>query len=93
MGIAMTRALPFIVCCLCTIAPSLDHGQPVPWVIQSRLPDSKREPATPALFADFEHDGRMHLVVTDCAYSTPPRFGEDRSITGIYVAENGKNNK
>jgi len=64
-----------------------DHGQPVPWVIQSRLPANKREPATPALFADFEHDGRMRLVVTDCSYSTPPRFGEDRSITGIYVAE------
>lgn len=65
-----------------------DHGQPVPWVIHSGMPGAKREPATPALFADIEHDGRMHLVVTDCEYSIPPRFGEDRSITGIYVAEN-----
>jgi len=65
-----------------------DHGQPVPWVIQSRMPADRREPATPAIFADLEHDGRLHLVVTDCSYSTPPRFGEDRSITGIYVAEN-----
>lgn len=65
-----------------------DHGQPVPWVIQSRMPAGKREPATPAIFADVEHDGRMHLVVTDCSYSSPPRLGEDRSITGVYLAEN-----
>lgn len=65
-----------------------DHGRPVPWVIQTRMPVGKREPAIPALFADLEHDGRMRLVVTDCSYSSPPRFGEDRSITGIYLAEN-----
>jgi hypothetical protein len=65
-----------------------DHGLPVPWVIQSRMPAWKREPTTPAIFADPEHEGRMHLVVTDCSYSSPPRFGEDRTITGIYVAEN-----
>ena len=29
----------------------------------------------------------MQLVVTDCSYSSPPRFGVDRSITGIYVPE------
>jgi hypothetical protein len=65
-----------------------DHGQPVPWVIRSRKPAGKREPVTPAIFADLEHEGRMHLIVTDCSYSSPPRVGEDRSITGIYVAEN-----
>ena len=65
-----------------------DQGQPVPWVIKSRMPARNRTPATPAIFADLEHDGRMHLVVTTCSYSSPPRFGEDRSIRGVYVAEN-----
>jgi hypothetical protein len=65
-----------------------DHGQPVPWVIKSHMPAGNRTPATPAIFADLGQDGPMHLVVTDCSYSSPPRFGEDRSITGIYVAEN-----
>ncbi|MDP9114124.1 MAG: hypothetical protein M3O20_10640 [Acidobacteriota bacterium] len=65
-----------------------DRGQPVPWVVQTRLPKSNQTHAMPAIFADLEHDGRMRLVATDCSYSTPPRFGEDRSITGIYVAEN-----
>jgi hypothetical protein len=64
------------------------HGQPVPWVIKSRMPAGNRTPATPAIFADLELDGQMHLVVTACSYSSPPRFGEDRSITGVYVAEN-----
>ncbi len=65
-----------------------DDGQPVPWVIKNRTPAGNRTPATPAIFADPEHDGRMHLVVSTCSYSSPPRFGEDRSITGVYVAEN-----
>jgi hypothetical protein len=65
-----------------------DHGQPVPWVVDSRMPEGTREPAIPAIFTNLGHDGRVQLVVTDCSYSNPPRFGEDRAITAIYVAEN-----
>ena len=65
-----------------------DHGQPVPWVIRTRMPESRRVPAIPALFADLNHAGPLQLVVTDCTYSEPPRFGEDRRITGIYEAKN-----
>lgn len=63
------------------------HGQPVPWVIRTRMPESKRLPAIPAVFADLNHGGPLQLVVTDCTYSEPPRFGEDRRITGIYQAK------
>lgn len=63
------------------------HGQPVPWVIRTRMPESKRLPAIPAVFADLNHGGSLQLVVTDCTYSEPPRFGEDRRITGIYQAK------
>jgi hypothetical protein len=65
-----------------------ERGQPVPWVMHTRMLTGRRTPVTPAIFVDPEYDGRMRLVATDCSYSTPPRFGEDRSITGIYVAEN-----
>ena len=64
-----------------------DHGQPVPWVIRTRMPEGRRFPAIPAVFADLNHDGSTELVVTDCTYSEPPRFGEDRRITGIYKAK------
>jgi len=64
-----------------------NHGQPVPWVIETRMPESKRFPAIPAIFADWNRDGGPRLVVTDCDYSKPPRFGEDRWITGIYEAK------
>jgi hypothetical protein len=64
-----------------------DHGQPVPWVIRNRMPESKGLPAVPAVFADFNHSGRLQLVVTDCSYSEPPRVGEDRQITGVYEAK------
>jgi hypothetical protein len=63
------------------------RGQPVPWVIQSRTPFSTQFPPIPAIFADLEGTGRAKLVVTDCAYSDPPRLGEDRSIIGIYEAK------
>ena len=65
-----------------------EHGPPVPWIIETRVPAGKRDPATPAIFSDLEHDGLLRLIVTDCSYSNPPRFGEDRAITGVYVAEN-----
>ncbi len=63
------------------------RGQPVPWAIQSRTPYSTEFPPIPAIFADLEHTGRPKLVVTDCAYSDPPRLGEDRSLIGIYEAK------
>jgi hypothetical protein len=65
-----------------------DHGQPVPWVIQTHAPNSRQ--FFPDIFADLNHNGRAELVVTDCAYSYSeprPRSGEDRSITGIYEAK------
>jgi hypothetical protein len=59
---------------------------PVPWVINSRMPHTKREPRIPAIFVNEGKDAPTELVVTDCVYSEPPRFGEDRSIIGIYEA-------
>jgi hypothetical protein len=67
-----------------------NRGQPVPWVIQTRMPESKQSPAVPAIFADLNHDGRTELVVTDCTYSESPRFGEDRRMTGIYEAKDAR---
>lgn len=66
------------------------QGRPVPWVIDTRMPESKGLPAIPALFADLEHGGRAELVVTDCSYSNPPRSGTDQRIAGIYVASEGR---
>lgn len=63
-----------------------DHGQPVPWVVRTRMPQNTRFPAIPAIF-DWNHGERPKLVVTDCTYSEPPRHGEDRRITGIYEAQ------
>jgi len=62
------------------------HGRPVPWVVQT----STRSFNVPAILADFNHDRRAELVVTDCEYSDPSdtsRFGVDRHITGIYEAK------
>jgi hypothetical protein len=64
-----------------------DHGRPVPWVIETRMPASARYPYIPGLFTDMHHDGRAELKVTDCAYGNPIRLGEDRRITGIYKAK------
>jgi len=75
----------------CTIQVTLsfllfnDQGRPVPWVIQTYASSFDR----PAILADFNHNGRAELVVTDCVYSDPSdtsRFGVDRHITGIYEA-------
>lgn len=63
-----------------------DRGQAVPWVIQTRTPDTSRFPPVPAIFTDLNHNGRAEFIVTDCAYSDPPRAGEDRRISGIYEA-------
>jgi len=62
------------------------RGQPVPWVTQTSMPKSTRSLAIPAVFHDLNH-GRPELVVTNCAYSDPPRQGEDLSIIGIYEAK------
>ena len=62
-------------------------GIPVPWVINSRIPYSKRKPSIPAIFVNAGKGAPTALVVTDCAYSDPPRVGEDRSIIGIYEAK------
>jgi hypothetical protein len=63
-----------------------NDGKPVPWVINSRMPHSNREPRIPAIFVNAGKDAPTKLVVTDCAYSEPPRVGEDRSVIGIYEA-------
>lgn len=63
-----------------------DHGRPVPWVIETHALSSQ----LPAIFADFNHNRRAELVVTDCEYSDPSdtsRFGVDRHLTGIYEAK------
>jgi hypothetical protein len=61
-----------------------ERGQPVPWVIHTRM-HGRKFPYVPAIFSNHNH--RAELVVTDCAYSSPPRLGEDRSITGVYEAK------
>ena len=64
-----------------------DHdGMPVPWVLNSRMPQSTQEPRIPAIFVNAGKDASTQLVVTDCAYSDPARGGEDRSLIGIYEA-------
>lgn len=77
----------------CTIEVTLsfllfnDHGQPVPWVIQTEAPSW----SVPAIFADLDHNGRAELVATVCTYSDPSdhsRFGADHRITGVYKAKN-----
>ena len=65
-----------------------NRGQPVPWVIQTRMPYGPRFPYVPAIFADVNPTGVPQLVLTACAFSNPPLFGEDRSVTGIYEAKN-----
>jgi hypothetical protein len=67
-----------------------DGGKPIPWVINSRMPHSNRFPRIPAIVVSAGRDATTKLVVTDCAYSDPPRFGEDRSIVGIYEARDAK---
>jgi hypothetical protein len=64
-----------------------DHGRPMPWLIRTRMPYSHKFNSVPAIFADFNHDGRAEVIVTDCAYGDPKSLGEDRSITGIYEAK------
>ena len=65
-------------------------GIPVPWVINSRVPISKREPSVPAIFVDEGRGTAIKLVATECAYADPPRFGVDRSIVGIYEAKDAR---
>jgi hypothetical protein len=67
-----------------------NDGKPVPWVINSRMPHSNREPKIPAIFVKAGKEATTELVVTDCAYSDPPRVGEDRSIVGIYEAKDAR---
>jgi hypothetical protein len=67
-----------------------DRGQPIPWVIQTRMPVGKGFKRIPAIFVDLNHDGRAELIVTDCTYSEPPRSGENRRIMGIYEAKDAK---
>jgi hypothetical protein len=64
------------------------HGQPAPWVIQTRMPSWRRFPSIPAIFTHT--NGRTQLVLTNCEYGDPTRLGEDRSITGIYEAKDAK---
>ena len=61
-----------------------DRGQPVPWVIHTCM-YGRKFPYVPAIFTN--HNDQAELVVTDCTYSEPPRFGEDRRITGVYEAK------
>ena len=44
----------------------------------------------PAVVVDVNGDGRAEVVTTICTYSEPPRFGENRQITGIYEAREGR---
>ena len=71
-----------------------DHGEPVPWVIQTFLPEGHKFPQVPAIFTSLNLNGLPQLVVTDCEYSTlmPPGsdipwHGEDWRIAGIYQAK------
>ncbi len=61
------------------------EGLPTPWVTQTRMPAGKRYPGVPAIFSYRE--GRTELIVTNCEYGDPVALGEDRSIVGIYYAQ------
>ena len=63
------------------------RGRPVPWTIETFLLNIAGEGKMPALLKDFTHNRRPEFIATGCAYSDPPRFGEDRGIEGIYEAE------
>jgi len=64
------------------------HGRPIPWVIQTRMPTTKRFPLIPAIFSS--HNDRTELVVTDCEFGASALLGQDRSITGIYEARDAR---
>ncbi|HEX5226588.1 MAG TPA: hypothetical protein VFW44_02715 [Bryobacteraceae bacterium] len=63
-----------------------NQGMPVPWVTQTQRPGKNALLALPAVLTEIERDGRLQLVTTDCEYSAPPVVGEDRSIKGVYEA-------
>jgi len=65
-----------------------DHGEPVPWVMETYQPDGRTSPDLPALFGEVSPNRAAELVVTNCAYPGPPRNTTDWRITGIYEARN-----
>ena len=44
----------------------------------------------PEIVVDVNGDGRAEVVASLCNYADHPRFGEDRQITGIYEAREGR---
>lgn len=65
-----------------------ENGQPIPWVVETHMAFIGGTPRIPALLADVDNNGSLEFIATDCEYSAFPRNGEDRSITGVYVANN-----
>jgi|SRR5579872_3129012 len=60
--------------------------RPVPWTIDTHLPKHGSDGKMSAFLRDFSRTGHAELIATACKYSEPPRFGEDRSIAGVYQA-------
>ena len=60
-----------------------EGGRPVPWEIETHGLDD----FDPLTLLDEDGDGQAEIVTSDCSYSEPPRFGEDRRLTGIYEAD------
>ena len=57
-------------------------GRPVPW--GARTHGVLLDKEYPFVLLDENGNGRAELAVHDCAYSEPPRFGEDRWIEGVF---------
>ena len=66
------------------------QGRPVPWTIETYLPNNGGIAKPPALLRDFNHNHRAELVATECEYSDPPVAGEAWRIHGIYEAEDAR---
>jgi len=66
-----------------------DQGRPVTSVVQSNSFAGYGRP--PVALVRANGDGHAEMVTVDCEYSDPETgFGEDRRISGIYEAKNGR---
>lgn len=66
------------------------RGRPVPWTLDTWLPKNGGQGKVPALLRDFKHSGRPELIATACENSNlsrPFSNGENRSVAGIYQAQ------
>lgn len=67
------------------------NGRPMPWHQRTRVPEGRKFPFVPAIVMDLDGNGRAEIVTTSCEYADGPgRFSEDRSVTGVYQAQDAR---